>query len=68
MAIAFAWLVLQGLAWLESWTWGLWGIELVEAIPLFPLVLIGGIILQMFLERFGLESIVSRELQERIGD
>lgn len=67
LAVAIAWLMLQGLGWLEAFTWGRIGLGLVEAIPLFPFALIGGIIVQLFLSRFGWENLVSRELQERIG-
>ncbi len=67
LAVAIAWLMLQGLAWLEALTWGRIGLELVEAIPLFPFALIGGIIVQLFFSRFGWENLVSREFQERIA-
>lgn len=67
LAVAIAWLMLQGFAELEALTWGRIGLELVAAIPLFPFALMGGIIVQLFLSRFGWENLVSRELQQRIA-
>ncbi len=68
MALAIGWLILQGLSWLESLTWGAaTGFEIIGAIPLFPMALVGGIIVQILLEKLGLEALISRQLQERIA-
>ena len=41
--------------------------ELIGAVPLFPMALIGGIIIQVVMKRFDLEVLIIRRLQERIA-
>ncbi|MEL6929471.1 MAG: sodium:glutamate symporter [Cyanobacteria bacterium J06600_6] len=67
VAIAFGWLILQGLFWLEAVSWGKNGLELVSAVPLFPMALIGGIIVQVVATKLGIAHLVDRQMQERIG-
>ncbi|MEL6438343.1 MAG: sodium/glutamate symporter [Cyanobacteria bacterium J06621_8] len=67
LAIALGWLILKGLFWLETVSWGKNGLELVEAVPLFPMALIGGIILQITCTKLGIDYLINRQLQERIG-
>ena len=67
VAIAFGWLILKGLFWLETVSWGKNGLELVNAVPLFPMALIGGIILQVIATKLGIERLIDRQIQERIG-
>ncbi|MDJ0900891.1 MAG: sodium/glutamate symporter [Xenococcus sp. MO_188.B8] len=67
IAIALGWLILQGLFWLESVSWGKNGLEIIEAVPLFPMALIGGIILQLIMNRLGIDYLIDRQMQERIG-
>ncbi|NEO31457.1 MAG: sodium:glutamate symporter [Symploca sp. SIO3C6] len=69
VAVAIGWLLLQALTWIESITWnqGGGGLELVSAIPLFPLALIGGIIVQLLLERLGRTYLIDRQLINNIG-
>lgn len=67
LAIAFGWLILQGLFWLETVSWGKNGLELVEAVPLFPMALIGGIIVQVTMNQLGIAHVIDRQMQERIG-
>ena len=67
IAIALGWLILQGLFWLESVSWGQNGLEIIEAVPLFPMALIGGIILQLIMNRLGIDYLIDRQMQERIG-
>ncbi|NER52672.1 MAG: sodium:glutamate symporter [Symploca sp. SIO1A3] len=69
LAIAIGWLILQGLNFIESVTWnrGGDGLELLSAIPLFPLALVGGIIVQLFLERLHLTYLIDRRLMNNIG-
>lgn len=67
LAIAIGWLILQALIYIESITWGLAGVELFSYVPLFPIALIGGLIVQLLLERTGRSYLVSRPLIERIG-
>lgn len=52
---------------LEEITWGkITGIHLLTYVPLFPLAMIGGIILQVFLERFDVYQTLDRNLMMRI--
>jgi glutamate:Na+ symporter, ESS family len=69
VAIAFGWLILQALTFIESATWnrGGEGIEILSGIPLFPLALIGGIIVQLILERLHRTYLIDRQLMNRIG-
>ena len=67
IAIAIGWLILRALIWLESVTWGTTGFEIMAFVPLFPMALVGGIIVQLCLERFGLEPLVIRRLMQNIA-
>ena len=68
LAIAIGWIILQILTLIESVTWGgEGGLELIGAVPLFPMALIGGIIIQVVMKRFDLEVLIIRRLQERIA-
>lgn len=67
MAIAIGWIILQVLTLIESATWGRNGLELIGAVPLFPMALIGGIIIQVVMKRLDLEVLIIRRLQERIA-
>ena len=67
MAVAIGWLLLQFFTLIESFTWGAGGLELIGAIPLFPMALVGGIIVQIIMEKLGLEALINRQLQERIA-
>jgi ESS family glutamate:Na+ symporter len=68
-AIALGWVMWWALAWIESATWnrGGDGLEILAAIPLFPFALIGGILIQLLLERLGATSLIDRSWIERIG-
>lgn len=67
IAIALGWVIIQGLSWLEGVSWGKNGLELIEAVPLFPMALIGGIIVQVTLNKLGIDYLIDRQMQERIG-
>ncbi len=69
VAIAIGWLIQRGLVAFESVTWnqGGEGREILSAIPLFPLALVGGIIVQIILERLHRTYLIDRELMNRIG-
>lgn len=67
VAIGIGYLILQMLIWIEGMTWGqATGIYLFTYIPLFPLAMIGGIILQLFLDRFDVHQTLDRGLMMRI--
>ncbi|MEM6835894.1 MAG: sodium/glutamate symporter [Cyanobacteria bacterium P01_C01_bin.120] len=67
IAIAIGWLILNALIWVESVTWGPTGFEVMTYVPLFPMALIGGIVVQLVLERLGLEPLVIRPLMQNIA-
>jgi len=67
LAIAIGWIILQVMTLIESATWGRNGLELIGAVPLFPMALIGGIIIQVVMKRLDLDVLIIRRLQERIA-
>ncbi|VEP11888.1 Sodium/glutamate symporter [Hyella patelloides LEGE 07179] len=67
LAVVIGWLILQLLTLIESLTWGSGGLELIGAVPLFPMALIGGIIIQVVMKRLDLDVLIIRRLQERIA-
>jgi len=67
LAIAIGWIILQIMTLIESVTWGRNGLELIGAVPLFPMALIGGIIIQVVMSRLNLDVLIIRRLQERIA-
>lgn len=68
MAILVGVGILEGLIWLEENTWGAGeeGIELLGAVPLFPLAMIGGLIVQQVLTRIDKDELLDRQTMVRI--
>ncbi len=67
MAILVGLGILESLVWVEEQTWGgEGGISLLGAVPLFPLAMIGGLIVQLVLTRFDKHKLLDRETMERI--
>lgn len=59
--------LLEGLAWLERATWGRGGdLVLLGAVPLFPMAMLGGVVVQALLRRLGLENLLDRETMVRL--
>lgn len=67
VAVVIGWLLLQGLVQLEAATWGQTGFEVISYVPLFPMALIGGMILQLILEKLGIESLIIEPLMKNIA-
>lgn len=69
LSIAIGWLILKGLIWVESLTWNAReeGLALMVHIPLFPLTMIGGVLVQVILMRLGLARDLDRRLINRIS-
>jgi len=67
LAIAIGWVILQVLKFIEVLTWGRTGLELAAAVPLFPMALVGGLIVQLMMKRLGLDLLIIRPLQQRIS-
>ncbi|TVP50033.1 MAG: sodium:glutamate symporter [Halomonas sp.] len=68
IAIVIGWLLLSGLQWIEQVTWARNdGLEILAHVPLFPIAMIGGVILQLIVMRFRLERHVSARTMSRIA-
>jgi len=68
LSIGIGWLMLRGMVWAEEalliplgWP------ELMRHIPLFPLAMIGGVIVQILGSRLGYDKLIDRELMNRIS-
>ena len=67
IAVIVGWLILNGLVWLEALTWGRSGFQVMTYVPLFPMTLIGGIIVQILMERMGLAALIIQPLMKNIA-
>ena len=68
VAVGIGWLLLQGLVAFEEATWGgEEGFRLLVHLPLFPMAMIGGVVLQLFLDRTGRTRLIDRRLVNRIS-
>lgn len=68
IAIVIGWLILSGLQWVEQVTWAQGGgLEILAHVPLFPIAMIGGVIVQLIVMRFGLDHHVSSRTMSRIA-
>ncbi|TVR46835.1 MAG: sodium:glutamate symporter [Puniceicoccaceae bacterium] len=68
LSIGLGWLLLEGMiraeeAWLEPLGWP----ELMRHIPLFPLAMIGGVIVQLLGGKLGYARLIDRRLMNRIS-
>lgn len=67
IAILIGSILLNVMIWIESVTWGaLTGVYLFPYVPLFPLAMIGGIIVELVLQKFDRHNTVDRMLINRI--
>ncbi len=67
-SIGLGWLLLNGLIWLESALLSPLGWpELFRHVPLFPLAMIGGVVVQALGDRFGVARLIDRQLMNRIS-
>lgn len=69
LAILIGWLLLQGLHALERASWGRGpeGLDLLVHVPLFPLAMIGGVLVQLALMWTGQDSKIDRGLVNRLS-
>ncbi len=68
LAIGIGWVIRQGLMAIEYRTWGGDdGLTLIPYVPLFPLAMIGGVIVQLVADRTGLACHINRRLMNRIA-
>ncbi|MFG6116562.1 sodium/glutamate symporter [Halobacillus sp. MO56] len=67
LAVLIGYGLLQGLIWLESVTWGAWtNSEVMTYVPLFPIAMIGGILLQLIFDKTDRHEVVDRRMIARI--
>lgn len=67
-AIAIGYVLLELIVLLESYTWGAWtGTHLFPYVPLFPLAMIGGMLIQIGLDRYDKSHYIDREMVNRIS-
>jgi glutamate:Na+ symporter, ESS family len=68
MAVGIGWLMLQAFIWVEQATWGGGdeGLELFVHVPLFPLAMVGGVVLQLVLDRVRTERRVDRGIVNQV--
>jgi glutamate:Na+ symporter, ESS family len=65
VAILIGQAFLSGLQWLEQTFW-VDRVELFEYVPLFPLAMLGGVLVQLVIDRYDRYSLVDRQMMERI--
>ena len=76
LAIIIGWLILEGLVMVEDLLWGqpesVWtgadgeGTTLLGYVPLFPLAMIGGVIIQIFLDKTGRTTLLDQGMMKRV--
>ena len=75
VAIIIGWLLLELITWIENILWGQpdsvlvsegEGTTLLGHITLFPLAMIGGVIVQLFLDKTGRTELIDHEMMKRI--
>ncbi len=68
VAIGVGAVLLEGLVLLEENTWGTWtDLELLVHVPLFPLAMVGSIIVQLLSNKFDKYNIIDRSMINRIS-
>lgn len=65
LAIAIGYLLLQGLIWIEEQFWAE-QFEIFTHLPLFPLAMVGAVLVQLFLNKFVKHNVVDRGVINRI--
>lgn len=67
LAVLIGYGLLQLLIWIESVTWGAWtGTEILSYIPLFPLAMVGGVILQAIFSKIDKANLLDQRMISRI--
>ncbi|QDZ39464.1 sodium:glutamate symporter [Euhalothece natronophila Z-M001] len=67
IAVTLGWLILKALQELEALTWAKIEIEIMNYVPLFPMALIGGLIVQITMKKLGIDHLILRPLQKNIA-
>ncbi|MBW8174049.1 sodium:glutamate symporter [Ornithinimicrobium sp. Arc0846-15] len=67
ISILIGWLMLEGLQWIEQATYaGPLNFELFEFVPLFPLAMLGGVLVQYIAEKMGVDHLIDDQMMLRI--
>jgi ESS family glutamate:Na+ symporter len=67
-AIVIGYVLQQGLILLEASTWGAWtDVVLFPYVPLFPLAMIGGVIVQIFFDKLDIHMYIDQNLISKIS-
>ncbi|MBK1735928.1 sodium:glutamate symporter [Halorhodospira abdelmalekii] len=68
LAVVIGWALLNGLQWFESVTWARdGGVAVLAHVPLFPMAMLGGVLLQVFIDRSGYGERISARTMARIS-
>ena len=66
LAVLVGVVILEALQALEAATWGQAGVEVFAFVPLFPLAMLGGVVVQVLIDRLDRYSVVDRGMMLRI--
>jgi len=66
IAILLGWLLLEGLKWIERMTY-IDSFELFTFVPLFPLAMLGGVVVQLVAEKFGVDRLIDDVAHSGVG-
>lgn len=68
LAIGIGWVMQRLLVGLEAVTWARdGGVEVMRYIPLFPLAMLGGVVVQVIMDRTGMSHHINRRMMNRIS-
>lgn len=68
LAIAIGYILQQGLILLEASTWGAWtDVYLFPYVPLFPLAMIGGMMIQLFFDKMDIHMYIDQNIISKIA-
>ncbi|CAN5582722.1 sodium/glutamate symporter [soil metagenome] len=65
IAILIGWLLLEAFRWIEQQLWAD-TIEIFQFVPLFPLAMLGGVTVQLFAEKLGIDHLIDDQMMLRI--
>jgi ESS family glutamate:Na+ symporter len=66
LAVGLGWLILEGMRWLADWQGG--GFQtVIEALPVFPLAIVGSLLVRLALERSGRSGVASAAIQSLVA-
>lgn len=67
LAVGIGMVLLKGLVYLENITWAnTYDVHILSHIPLFPIAMLGGVILQLCLQKAGYDYLINRNLMLKI--